>query len=279
MGQLQLKTYMGRSRLRRTATLPTSDNFRPPTALEFLSVESFGPELTAAMDRSFTASPNGRRQASLSNESESLPPWEQRNVAQVPYMTPDSPPLSQAEQQALPSLWATRENGIHGRSKSYSSQHGHEDAHYQHGVRTPLTAPPTKTSPPPMPYEAVRIPPAPRSAPHLPAYSRGPPSPPDSARLSLGSTSKSASPGHSPRLGSHGSKPTITAMPGTMSAREKSRSPHRISASEDQRATEEQEHISISKRFRLVLRDMFKRTPVDESNFERIEGRHWADDD
>lgn len=230
------------------------------------------------MDRSLTASPNGRRQASLSNEQESLPPWEQRNVAQVPYMTPDSPPLSQAEQQALPSLWATRENGIHGRSKSYSSHHGQEDANYQHGVRTPLTAPPTKTSPPPIPYEAVKIAPAPRSAPHLPAFAKCPPSPPDSARLSLASTTKSSSPGHSPRLGSHGSKPTITAMPGTMSARERSPQ-HRATVSEDQRATEEQEHVPIAKRFKIVLRDIFKRTPVDETNFERIEGRHWADDE
>ncbi|KAK4502844.1 hypothetical protein PRZ48_006270 [Zasmidium cellare] len=236
---------------------------------------SSGPEVTAAMDRSVTASPNGGRQASLSNASESLPPWEQRNVAQVPYMAPDSPPLTQAEQQALPSLWATRENGLHGRSKSYTGHHEQENIIQQHGVRTPLTAPPTKTSPPPMPYETARIIPGPKSAPNLPAFTKGPPSPPDSARLSVSSTSKSASPHHSPRLGS---KPSITAMPGTMSARDRSPPRHRSHSSQDYSAKQQQEHMPIGQRFKSVMRDIFRRDPVDETNFERIEDRHWADE-
>ncbi|KAF2164573.1 hypothetical protein M409DRAFT_56407 [Zasmidium cellare ATCC 36951] len=227
------------------------------------------------MDRSMTSSPNSRRQGSQPSAPSSLPPWEQRSVAQVPYMAPDSPPLTQTEQQAPPSLWATRQNGLHGRSKSYTGHPDQDDRHYQHGVKTPLTAPPTKTSPPPIPYEVDRIASGPRSAPHLPAFAKGPPSPPDSTRQSLSSTSKSASPGHSPHLGS---KPTITAMPGTMSARERSRSRHRTPTSQDPGTQEQHEHVPIGKRFRSVLRDIFRRDPVDETKFERIEDRHWADE-
>lgn len=34
----------------------------------------------------------------------------------------------------------------------------------------------------------------------------------------------------------------------------------------------------FGQRFKAALKDMFKRDPVDENDFERIEDRHWADD-
>lgn len=229
------------------------------------------------MDRSNTASPNGQR-GSNHNNGEPSPPWEQRHIAQVPYMTPDSPPLTQAEQHALPSLWASRENSRHERSKSYTLYHAREDSETgnpQWPSRTPSTGP-INAPPHSKPHELAQIAPGPKSAPQLPTFVKGPPSPPDSARLSRSSISKSASPNHSPRIGS---KPSITAMPGTMSARERSRSRHRPTLSQDQVVKEEAEHLPLGRRVKEAFKDVFKRNPVDETKFERIEDRHWADDE
>lgn len=222
---------------------------------------------------------------------ESRPPWE-KSAASVPYLSSGSPGLTEAERQGLPSLWATREQEQAARRKGSRDFYARE---YQDDRRpmppdepeswrgqTPLTAPPW-TAPrqappppiPPVPYESPKIPQGPRSAPALPGFTKGPYSPPLSSGKSWSTTKSSP--------GQYEGRPSITALPGTMSARERSRSRPRMGRSASVDAPSpiagKGESPSFGKRLKLAFKDMFRRDPVDDSNLERIEGRHWAEDE
>ena len=208
------------------------------------------------------------------DNSTNLPPWETAQAAQVPYMDGTSPALSNAEREALPSLWATRTNGTNithhmdnpstryarGRKQTSFDSSGHGNPW---GVKTPLTAPP-----PPEPYHTpIYIPPAPKSEPHPPAFvMRAPPTPPDSVSTTTASTFDSPPSQHA-----------VAALPGTMAARNtQTRTPTRSRALPS--VTESRKKRSRIRRWRLAFKEMFTYHPVDDSQFERIEDRHWTEE-
>jgi hypothetical protein len=111
--------------------------------------------------------------------------------------------------------------------------------------------------------------------PHVPHVHHAPPTPPESESRSLRSASAS------PPI-----NPATKALPGTMS----SRASRNRSASQSQVKPRTKEHRSshpepskedqagLGKRFKSAFRDIFKKDPIDESQFERISDRHWTDE-
>lgn len=259
------------------------------------------------MERSTSRSSQfGQHPTGCDSSPSQMPPWEQRNVTRVPYMDRNAQPLTSAEHLALQSLWAANEQDepalvrprLHGHGpRSFDNgcplpRHDRQDAW---SIPTPKTAPPFTAArpPPPLPANVPRhlqmIPQAPRSAPQLPSFAQMPPTPtPDSFSLSRSSsrgssTAKSASrsesissPRTSPRLPQH----TIPSLPGTMSARESVLPPKRSSRpTRDERAKQEKPDAApLGKRFKLAMKDIFKRAPIDESQLEHISDRHWTDE-
>lgn len=228
---------------------------------------------------------------------ESRPPWE-RSPVPVPYLTSGSTGLTEAEREALPSLWATREQEEAGRRKGSrdvyvrdfqedSRRPMYSDEQDAWRVKTPLTAPPHSGPPPPLPYGSPKIPQGPKSAPVMPSYvKQGTVSPPYSPPLGSGkswSTTRSSTSRPGLYDGPRESRTSVTAMPGTMSARERSPSRRRVqrSASVDPTSPVDRkpDGPSFGKRLKLAFRDMFKKDPVDEANLERIEDRHWTEDE
>lgn len=99
-----------------------------------------------------------------------------------------------------------------------------------------------------------------------PCYTKAlPATPPDSVdEKSLASTNKSLSPY---------SKQVVNVLPGTMSARN-----GRSKSSARQRAERRKKSSNKPTSWKTVLRQLFSRDPVDETQFEKIEDRHWTDE-
>ncbi|WPH04939.1 Hypothetical protein R9X50_00783600 [Acrodontium crateriforme] len=217
------------------------------------------------------------------------PPWEQRDLPQVPYVGPKSPRPSIAESSGFTSP-------RHVRPSNAGSHHQSNFSSTSSSKSTP--SPPPYLSPAPAPAEsevgrAWKIThhvadPLPKPAPYgslvyhhhqqqhqqamtgsaeRNAYSvQVPPTPPESL-----SSPKPSPPGHTV---------TSMALPGTMSSRDRepcqtrTKSSRRTSGKSNDGAKSE----PIGKRFKTAFKDMFKREPVDTSQLERIEDRHWTDE-
>lgn len=213
----------------------------------------------------------------INTDAAYVPPWEKDHIAQVPYMDSASPELSNAEREALPSLWATRTTTLTTSRPRLetSSQHSRSTSHFRVDspdeswrMRTPLTAPPPL---PPAPYETpIYIPPGPKSAPSPPSFVKASSTPPDSLSQASRSTSASIISGHHPR-------PIITALPGTMSTRTAPKSPSSRIRTEGA-GREIRKRKTRRGRWIAALKDLFSSDPVDETQFERIEDKHWTDD-
>lgn len=74
------------------------------------------------------------------------------------------------------------------------------------------------------------------------------------------------------------------ALPGTMSSR--GEGPQERSTARSSRKSKKSDNhhdkenaFGIKTRFKSAVKDFFHRSPVDESNFEKIQGRHWSEDD
>lgn len=127
--------------------------------------------------------------------------------------------------------------------------------------------------PSPRPYETPTfLPEALRSAPSPPpCYTKALPlTPPDSfseEKLSrASSTDQSISP----------SKQVVNVLPGTMSARNgRSRGSSRQRA--ERRGGKKKPATKVH-RWKVAFREIFTKHPVDETQFERIEDRHWTDE-
>ena len=204
-----------------------------------------------------------------------VPPWEKEDIAQVPYMDSSSPSLSDAEREALPALWAARTNTAaparpradteskSATSTNYGSLPFSEERRNPWGLTTPLTAPP-----PPRPYETpVYIPPGTKSAPNPPSFAKPPPTPPDSESWSYTTGSTSGSPQ---------SKQGTTALPGTMSSRNTQAKAHQPRPSVTRSETRKRQ--TRLQRWKSAFKEIFTHHSVDESQFERIQERHWTDD-
>ena len=229
-----------------------------------------------------------------------LPPWEVRNIAQVPYMEPGSPPLARRDDQGFfATQTPSKPNHRPKLSTTTSAPCGSE---YSSPVDEHSSSNPWKTNAP-LPsssFSAAHTYEAPvyqRSTHDRPAYEdpsqfkpafrkassqppinhvpQAPPTPPDSvSRSSFRSASAS------PPI------PTETkALPGTMSSRAtRNRSVSHVkskSAGREHRPDRhetKQDQAGLGKRFKSAFRDIFKKDPVDDSQFERISDRHWTED-
>lgn len=229
-----------------------------------------------------------------------LPPWEARSVKQVPFMEPSSPtplraydtgsfaarPTSQANHQPKLSVSASAPCGtdysspvsLHSSSMPwnstavvpssrptavppYESSDCQEQSYNRPTYEDPDLFKPhiRKTASQPTPNYAPQV----------------PPTPPDSVtRSSL--CSASASPP---------SRPVSKALPGTMSSRasrNRSGSHNTAKAGAREHQSDHQQPNSdqtgIGKRLKSAFRDIFKKDPIDDSQFERISDRHWTDE-
>lgn len=241
-------------------------------------------------DTSVSSDPSSRRR---NYHHPVLPPWEVRSVSQVPFMEPGSPSLVQRDEQGFfrQSSYANHRPKL---SASMSAPHVDEYSSpvSEHSTSNPWKSnaplPPT-TLPQSPPYDAPSYgraayddrtyskPPFRKAAsqPEPSHVFQAPPTPPDSeTRSSLRSASAS------PPI-----RPSTKALPGTMS----SRASRNRSASQSQTKSRTRENRSghsqakedqagLGKRFKSAFRDIFKKDPIDESQFERISDRHWTDD-
>jgi hypothetical protein len=227
-----------------------------------------------------------------------LPPWEVRSVAQVPFIEPSSPPLARRDDQGFfGSRPTSHANHRPKFSASMSAPGVAEYSSLEHGSSMPrktATTVPSRSIPAEPSYEtpvyqrpthdrpAYEDPnhykPAFRKAASQPppnSTPQAPPTPPDSvSKASLRSASAS------PPI-----RPASKALPGTMSSRasrNRSASHNRTKAGGREHRSErqpvKQDQNGLGKRFKSAFRDIFKKDPVDDSQFERISDRHWTDE-
>lgn len=224
-----------------------------------------------------------------------LPPWEVREVAQVPFVRSGSPPVAERDTQGFFMVRPTT-HGKH-RPKLSTSTSAPCESEYtspvsEHSSTNPWksTEPSKSKTPPPMPSHDLpaydrptydtpsHYTPTPRRVAdqrrptHIP---QAPPTPPDSvSRASLRSASAS------PPI-----QPASKALPGTMSSRASDK--HSVSRSRakstghDRRSDRLQnkpDQAGLGKRFKSAFRDIFKKDPVDETQLERISDRHWTEE-
>ncbi|KAM0712039.1 hypothetical protein Q7P37_011133 [Cladosporium fusiforme] len=224
-----------------------------------------------------------------------LPPWEVREVAQVPFVRSGSPPVAERDTQGFFMARPTT-HGKH-RPKLSTSTSAPGGSEYASPVSEHSSTNPWKTTEP-----LPSSPPAAMPSNDTPAYERpaygapghyvptpqklvdqrpptyipqAPPTPPDSvSRASLRSASAS------PPI-----RPASKALPGTMSSRasrNRSASQHGTKSTGHDRRTNhaqgKQDNTGLGKRFKSAFREMFKKDPVDETQFERISDRHWTEE-
>lgn len=247
------------------------------------------------------------REASISSDPTSmrrhhhpvLPPWEVRSVSQVPFIEPGSPPLARRDEQGFFAIGSTpRANHRPKLSATISAPCGseysspvdqsssypwkepapvpHHQVPSQPSYETPVARAPIHQKPA---YDDSNVPkPVFRKAASQPPPTfvpQAPPTPPDSvSRCSVRSTSAS------PPL-----RPASKALPGTMSSRatrNRSASHHQTKSAPREDRTEspqaKPDQAGLGKRFKSAFRDIFKKDPVDDSQFERISDRHWTDE-
>lgn len=229
-----------------------------------------------------------------------LPPWEARSVTQVPFMESSLPTPPRAHDTGL---FANRPTSqTHHRPKLSVSASAPCGTDYSSPVSLHSSSMPWKSaavgpssqSTAVAPYETYESReqscnrPAYEDSDHFkPAFRKTasqptpscapqvPPTPPDSvSRSSL--RSASASPP---------SRPASKALPGTMSSRASrnrsgSHNATKVGASEHQSDNSQanNDQTGMGKRLKSAFRDIFKKDPVDDSQFERISDRHWTDD-
>lgn len=246
--------------------------------------------MTMDRDNSTSSDPLSRRR---NQHHPVLPPWEVRSVSQVPFMEPGSPSLVQRDDQGFfrQSSYANHRPKL---SASMSAPHVDEYSSpvSEHSTSNPWKSaaplPPT-TLPQSPPYDAPAYGRAPyddrthpkppfRKAASQPAalhVHQAPPTPPDSeSRSSLRSASAS------PPI-----RPATVALPGTMSSRasrnrsaSQSQAKPRTRENRSSHPPSKEDQAGLGKRFKSAFRDIFKKDPIDESQFERISDRHWTDE-
>jgi hypothetical protein len=191
------------------------------------------------------------------------PPWD-RSPQPVPYLDSSAPALSSTERNALPVLWAAKDNSTAYPVRLNSSPQPSNSSSL--GAPTPYHKQSSWST-------------VPRSSQEAQEYSR------PSCDISL-PTSDASSRGctcsvhPNEGLSNIEEDPEPKVLPGTMA----SKNVHRRGRGRKSRSdgngttTNGQQHEALSHRLRAHLRDMFKRKPVDDSMFERIEDQHWTDD-
>lgn len=215
-----------------------------------------------------------------------LPPWEVRAMSQVPFIEPGSPPIMERDNQGFfnprasaypkgrPRLTTTTS------APPCSSEYASPVSDDSNSCPWKGTGPVPAVAPPPLPpYETSygtpgHMPTVPKKSTSVSAYPvQAPPTPPESFTRAS-DRSASASP------------PTVRAskaLPGTMSSRagrdKENIRPRAKSSSGRSRAKESKPDAKpLGKRFRSAFKEMFRKDPVDESQFEKITAQHWTDE-
>lgn len=253
---------------------------------------------TMERDASFSSDPTSMRR----HHHPVLPPWEVRSVSQVPFIEPGSPPLARRDDQGFfamgstpranhrPKLSATISAPCASEYSSPVEQNNsypwkdaapvpHAQVPTQSSYEAPASKGPTHYRPPyEDPHSSKPVFRKTASQPPPTFVPQAPPTPPDSvSRCSVRSTSAS------PPL-----RPASKALPGTMSSRatrNRSASHHQTKSVPREPREERSDHheakqdqVGLGKRFKSAFRDIFKKDPVDDSQFERISDRHWTDE-
>lgn len=146
--------------------------------------------------------------------------------------------------------------------------------------RTPVYLPPApkSTQHPPTFVVTPGYLPTPKTAQGVPTFVKTPaPCSDKSSQTSTVTTSASGSPE---------SEKVVTSLPGTMSsrnAREREREPPYLRPRARDRRVSSKKPLprkpTLARRWRAIFRDIFSHHPVDESQLQRIEDRHWTDED
>lgn len=193
-------------------------------------------------------------------EGKQLPPWEASDIPRVPHIANSAPPLSKAETNALSSLWATRTTPDHQSSDM--------------DERFP---------------DSAFVAPCPPSRTDTGSSSARKPSITDSTRTISPQPSEhrhmSPAHGHVHENAPPNGRQLVVALPGTMSSRSTPSQHHPINPKRPSNKRQHKknskgtkESVPISHRFTSAVKDLFRREPIDDSNFERIGDRHWSED-
>lgn len=189
-----------------------------------------------------------------------LPPWEVSDIPRVPYISNSAAPLSKAEVDALSSLWATRKTPDH---QSSEMDQRFPDSAFAAPSPPSRTDTGSSSARKPSITDSVRaISPQPSEHRHMsPAY------------------------GHVYENAPSSSRQQVVALPGTMSSRSIPHQPHTTSSKRPSNKRQHKkgskgskESVPIGHRFTSAVKELFRREPIDDSNFERIGDRHWSED-
>lgn len=186
-----------------------------------------------------------------------LPPWEVSNIPRVPHISNSAPPLSKTEIDGLSSLWATRTTPDHHSSEM---DERFPDSAFAPPLRTDTGS--SSARKPSITDSSRAISPQPSVHRHMsPANSHF----------------------HENIPSAH--QQQVVALPGTMSSRSTLNPPHPTSSKRPPNKRQHKkgskgskESVPIGHRFTSAVKDLFRREPIDESNFESIGDRHWAED-
>ncbi|EME88458.1 uncharacterized protein MYCFIDRAFT_209812 [Pseudocercospora fijiensis CIRAD86] len=208
------------------------------------------------------------------HEHPRLPPWEQNGhtLVRVPPMTRSRSPLRDVKHQEPFDANAAQHTDDIGRG-----QHSNGFLTPQNDVGwntsrervyippAPISAPPTKS-----PYESIKIPQGPKSAPQVPAFVNNRAHAPPQQPLHNEPDYKQAQ--HTTSIAEPQVKPA-PAFPGTMASRQQEYPRSRGNLQNTKGA----DSPGFVKRFMSSFKNVFKREPVCEGDFERIEERHWSE--
>lgn len=183
---------------------------------------------------------------------------------------------SSQSEHALPELKKavklerTRSCSVTPLARRSSTQHSggsirHEASSPGHDGRQHQTNSCASAQTSPRPYETpIFIPQGTQIDPNEPYFGKPPMTPPDSLSGSSTAASKESPSEH-----------TVHVLPGTMAARNtRARTPVRRRPDFEER----QKKATKAHRWGLVFKGMFSRSPVDETQLERVKGRHWTDE-
>ncbi|CAK4032403.1 Hypothetical predicted protein [Lecanosticta acicola] len=193
----------------------------------------------------------------------SMAPWERREMGQVPYISPESAPQTQAESRAVHCLRAAQDK------KAKASGLGRPDSY----GRPPHPAKDDSGHRQWTAQDKASSSRGPRTAPELAR-------PPVSESGSWSSSSAPSSAKSSPSFDCEPHDKPIKALPGTMSARNGSATRTKIAGSQSPEPIEEQTKETtptFGKKFKTALRGAFRRSPVDDSGLRRVGSRHWTE--
>jgi hypothetical protein len=250
------------------------------------------------MDREDSVSPDSTLR--YRDQHPVLPPWETRSVTEVPFVESSSPTAPRGYD---PGSFAARPSSqVNHRPKLSASASAPCAAEYSSPVSLHGSSMPWKSTASVPSSRPTAVPPYEKSENQRPSYDRPAYEDPDHFKPTFRKTASQPAPSYVPQIpptppdsvsrsslrsasSSPPTRPVSKALPGTMSSRasrnrsapqSKTESGARDHQSDQHQTTNDQ--TGIGKRFKSAFRDIFKKDPIDDSQFERISDRHWTDE-